>query len=95
MPTRDDVDQLIDNHLNLPFAYPTMHDTLENAAKRALANYFDRHGHNLADAIHSEKSIEVQPSAGLVVQGRIDLVIEQATNIVRLVDFKSTADTDG
>jgi len=26
-----------------------------------------------------------------VVQGRIDLVIEQATNIVRLVDFKSTA----
>ena len=35
-PDRADVDQLIDNHLNLPFAYPTMHDTLENAAKRAL-----------------------------------------------------------
>ena len=74
IPTRDDVDQLIDNHLNLPFAYPTMHDTLENAAKRALANYFDRHGHNLAEAIHSEKSIEFSPRPGLVVQGRIDLV---------------------
>lgn len=91
IPTRDDVDQLIDNHLNLPFAYPTMHDTLENAAKRALANYFDRHSHNLADAIHSEKSIEFSPRQGLVVQGRIDLVIEQASNIVRLVDFKSTS----
>ena len=91
MPTQEDIGALLHNHLNLPFAYPTMHQNLEKAAERALANYFQNHSHNLVDAIHSEKAIEFSPRPGLVVQGRIDLVIEQATNIVRLVDFKSTA----
>ncbi len=67
-----------------------MHVRLEAAARRALERYFERHGRNLEDAIHSEKDIEFSPAIGVIVHGRIDLVTERETNVIRLVDFKST-----
>ncbi len=68
---------LLENHLNLPYAFPDMHERLEAAARRALERYFERHGRNLEDAIHSEKDIEFSPAPGVIVHGRIDLVTER------------------
>ena len=90
IPTKDDVEGLLETHLHLPFAYPSLKETLTEAGRKALERYMTRHGHNLVDAIHSEQAIEFSPSPGLIVHGRIDLLTEKDTNVVRLIDFKST-----
>lgn len=90
VPTAEDIDGLLETHLHLPFAYPTLRETLEHAAHAALGRYLTRHGHNLVNATHSEQAIEFSPSPGLIVHGRIDLITENDTNTVRLIDFKST-----
>nr|AIF20708.1 superfamily I DNA/RNA helicase (uvrD, pcrA) [uncultured marine group II/III euryarchaeote KM3_92_B07] len=90
IPTAETIPYLLERHLHLPFAYPSLKVTLEAAAVNALERYFRKHERNLVEATHSEQSIEFSPMPGLIVHGRIDLVTEKDTGIVRLIDFKSS-----
>ena len=84
-----DLPALLAKHLHLPYAYPTLKQTLADAALRSLERYLEQHGSNLTEATHSEQIVEFSPQDGLLVHGRIDLITQHATGLVRLIDFKS------
>ena len=84
------VEDLLDRHLHLPYAYPDLARQLRIAGRAALLLYFQQHGAELAGTIHSEKQIQVRVGDGVVVDGRIDLITRVETGEVAIVDFKST-----
>lgn len=84
-----DLPALLAKHLHLPYAYPTLKQTLADAALRSLERYLEQHGSNLTEATHSEQIVEFSPQDGLLVHGRIDLITQHTTGLVRLIDFKS------
>ncbi|WP_125775102.1 ATP-dependent helicase [Antribacter gilvus] len=88
--TADDVDQLVSRHLHTPYAYPALREQLQDAAKKSLRRYLDKHGGDLERTIHSEKQIQVHIAPGITVDGRIDLVKRIETDEVSIVDFKSS-----
>lgn len=92
VPSRDEVEELVDRHLHTPYAYPALREQLRGAAQKALRRYFDEHGDDLTRTIHSEKQIEVVVAPGVTVDGRIDLIKRLETDEVSIVDFKSTED---
>jgi len=84
------VEDLLDRHLNLPYAYRELAEQMRISARVALLRYFQQHGAELAGTIHSEKQIQVRVGDGVVVDGRIDLITRLDTGEVSIVDFKST-----
>lgn len=93
VPTKAEIDSLVDRHLHTPYAYPALRDQLRASAVKAIDRYFDRHGDDLTRTIHSEKVIEVEISPGVTVNGRIDLIKSLETGETAIVDFKSTEDS--
>ena len=90
VPTKSEIESLVDRHLHTPYAYPTLREQLRESAIKAIDRYFDRHGDDLTRTIHSEKVIEVEISPGVTVNGRIDLIKSLETGETAIVDFKST-----
>lgn len=86
----DDADELVDRDLRVPFAYPTLRETMRNSAKRTVANYIEARQSEFDKIEFSEKSIEVPLEDGIGVSGRIDLVRRRDTNEIAIVDLKST-----
>jgi DNA helicase-2/ATP-dependent DNA helicase PcrA len=93
IPTKDEIEELVDRHLHTPYAYPGLREQLRSSAIKAIDRYFDRHGGDLTRTIHSEKQIEVEISPGVTVNGRIDLIKSLETGEIAIVDFKSTEDS--
>ena len=92
VPTKAEVEDLVDRHLHTPYAYPALRLQLHAAAVKALKRYFDEHGEDLTRTEHSEKQIEVVVAPGVTVDGRIDLIKRLETDEIAIVDFKSTED---
>ena len=88
--TTADVEDLVDRHLHTPYAYPALRENLVQSARAALERYFDAHGREIPNTIHSEKQIQVHLGEGVVVDGRVDLIRRLDTDEVAVVDFKST-----
>ncbi len=86
----DDAEELIGNHLHVPFAYPALVEQLRAAAIASLRRYLAVHGSTLAQTRHSEQHVEIQVAPGITVNGRIDLIKRLDTDEVAIVDFKST-----
>jgi DNA helicase-2/ATP-dependent DNA helicase PcrA len=93
VPATTEAEALVDRHLHTPYAYPALRDQLRSAAISAIRNYFDDHGDDLTQTLHSEKQIEVVVAPGVTVNGRIDLIKRLETDEVSIVDFKSTEDS--
>ena len=85
-----DVPGLLETHLHLPFAYPTLKEKLHAAAEKALDRYLEENRKVLDKVQHVEQVVEVQVSDNVVVTGRIDLIKKLDTGEVSIVDFKST-----
>jgi DNA helicase II / ATP-dependent DNA helicase PcrA len=92
VPTKREVEDLVDRHLHTPYAYPALREQLHSAAVKALDRYFDEHGDDLTRTEHSEKQIEVVVAPGVTINGRIDLIKRLETDEIAIVDFKSTED---
>jgi DNA helicase II / ATP-dependent DNA helicase PcrA len=86
----EDAEGLVDGHLHVPFAYPTLKTNLREAAIQAVRRYLKDHGPTLAQTLHSEQQVEIQVPAGITVNGRIDLIKRLDTGEVAIVDFKSS-----
>ncbi len=89
IPDVSEVDRLVENHLNLPFANAAVRENLRLAASVALTRYLKEHGKSLDKLEHVEKTIELKLAEGVVVNGRIDLIRRTDTSEVLVVDFKS------
>ncbi|MGE3992656.1 ATP-dependent helicase [Pseudorhodoplanes sp.] len=85
-----DAVELVDRHLRVPFAYPTLRETMRQSAKRTVGNYIDARQAEFDKIEFSEKSIEVGLDDGVTLSGRIDLVRRRDTNEIAIVDLKST-----
>lgn len=85
-----DATDLVERHLHTPFAYPELRRNLERAATEAIERYFQVHGDEIANTVHSEKQIQVHIAPGITVDGRIDLIRKLDTDELAIVDFKST-----
>lgn len=90
IPSLDAVPQLVEDHLNLPYANTMIEENIRKAAERALSNYLSRHSHTLDKLEHVEKNIELKLSDGIIVNGRIDLIRRTDTGEHVIVDFKSS-----
>ena len=86
----DELDELIDRHLNLPFSYPSLRDSLRESGLAALHRYLDANTAVLEQTEFAEQVVEVNLGDGVVVSGRIDLIRRLDTGEVTIVDFKST-----
>ncbi len=89
VPEIDQIGNLVDTHLNLPFANAAVAENLRRAAETALTRYLSEHGRNLSRLEHVEKTVELKLADGIVVNGRIDLIRRTDTNQILVVDFKS------
>ena len=89
IPSLSDVPHLVDAHLHLPFANEEVWDNLKKSAAKALSNYLNTHGPNLANLEHVEKTVDLRVSDGITVAGRIDLIRRMDTGEIVIVDFKS------
>jgi DNA helicase II / ATP-dependent DNA helicase PcrA len=85
-----DAEDLVDKHLNTPFAYPALRADLRRAAIRAVRRYVDDNRARLENTLYSEQQIQVRVAPGITVDGRIDLITRLDTGETSIVDFKST-----
>jgi len=85
-----DAEELVDRHLNTPFAYPTLRADLRRAAIRAVRDYVRHNRTRLENTLYSEQQIQVHVAPGITVDGRIDLITSLDTGETSIVDFKST-----
>lgn len=85
-----EAEDLVDRHLNVPFAYKALHDQLRLAAIRAVRKYIRENGSALQKTLYSEQQIQVHVAPGIMVDGRIDLIKRLDTDETCIVDFKST-----
>jgi DNA helicase-2/ATP-dependent DNA helicase PcrA len=85
-----DAEELVDRHLRVPFAYPTLRETMRDSAKRTVANYIAARQSEFDKIEFTEKSIELGLQDGVSVSGRIDLVRRRDTDEIAIVDLKST-----
>lgn len=82
--------EIVDRHLNVPFARGQLERDLRLAAERAVTKYLEDHSASLANTVHAEKEIRVDEAPGVTVVGRIDLVRRLDSGEIAIVDFKSS-----
>lgn len=85
-----EAEELVDRHLNAPFAYPALRAQLRQAAIKAVTRYIAEHRAELPRTLYSEQQVQVHVAPGITVDGRIDLIKRLDTNETSIVDFKST-----
>lgn len=85
-----EAEELVDRHLNAPFAYPKLREQLRQAAIKAVTRYLDENRARLPQTLYSEQQVQVHVAPGITVDGRIDLIRRLDTNETSIVDFKSS-----
>jgi DNA helicase-2/ATP-dependent DNA helicase PcrA len=85
-----DIEELVDRHLHVPFAYPTLRGQLRQAAVDDIRRYLNRYRDEFHQTIHSELPVQITIVPGVTVDGRIDLIRRLDTGETCIVDFKST-----
>jgi DNA helicase-2/ATP-dependent DNA helicase PcrA len=85
-----EIEDLVDRHLNVPFAYPQLRVQLRKAALSAVRRYLVDNRDQLTNTLYSEQVVQVHVAPGVVVDGRIDLIRRLDTDKTSIVDFKST-----
>lgn len=84
-----DVPELVDRHLQVRYAFPTLEADLRTSAEKAIETYVREHKDELSRLEHAEETVELTLPDGIVVNGRIDLIKRTDTGEVVVVDFKS------
>jgi DNA helicase-2/ATP-dependent DNA helicase PcrA len=85
-----EAEELVDRHLNAPFAYTLLRAQLRQSAIKAVTRYIAEHRAELPRTLYSEQQVQVHVAPGITVDGRIDLIKRLDTNETSIVDFKST-----
>lgn len=88
--TAEDVPNLLDRHLHLPYAWPELKNDMRTQADTVLRKYLAENGSVLDKIEFAEKMIELKLAEGVVVRGRIDLIRRTDTRQVIIIDFKSS-----
>ncbi len=84
-----DVPALLAAHIQTPYAYPSLRETLSRAAERTIGTYVEDNREQFRFIEASEKPIELDVGDGIRVAGRIDLIRRLETGEKVIVDLKS------
>jgi DNA helicase-2/ATP-dependent DNA helicase PcrA len=87
--TAAEVDDLVARHLHVPYAYPSLRETLAASARKVVDHYLTDNAELLRNVEFSEKTISIDLGDGINVSGRIDLVRRLDTDETTIVDLKS------
>jgi len=82
--------ELVDRHLHAPYAYPSLKQNLETAAKKVIEGYIRDNKKEFKNIEFSEKQIHIGLKDGVSLVGRIDLVRRIDTGETTIVDLKSS-----
>lgn len=85
-------EELVQRHLRVPFAYPTLRKIMMSSATGIVREYIKARQSEFNKIEFSEKGIEVSIGDGVSVSGRIDLVRRRDTDEIAIVDLKSNRD---
>ena len=85
-----DLEELLDNHMRIPFARDTAYEDLVRAAGRAIDTYLEQRGEQIPSIEFVEKDVEVHIGPDVTVTGRIDFVRRADSDEVTITDLKST-----
>lgn len=88
--TPAEAEDLVDRHLNLPFANKAAYDQLRPAAIASVTRYLRENTANLHQTTYSEQPVEIHAAPGVTVNGRVDLIKRLDTDETSIIDFKST-----
>jgi DNA helicase-2/ATP-dependent DNA helicase PcrA len=72
--TEADAEELVDRHLNVPFAYPELRNDLRRHGIAAVKRYLLENEQLLGKTEHAEQVVEINLGNGILVNGRIDLI---------------------
>lgn len=89
----EEVPNLIDTHLHIPYASTKLSQDLKKAAEKILRNYLLDNVEEFGQIEFSEQKVEIHLENGVAVNGRIDLVRRLDTNETTIVDLKSSSRT--
>ena len=87
--SEEDVPELVDRHLRIPYAFGKLRNRLEEMAHRDIRNYIRDNSDVFQHVEFSEQDVEIHLDDGVSVRGRIDLVRRTDTNVTTIVDLKS------
>jgi DNA helicase II / ATP-dependent DNA helicase PcrA len=89
IPDAADLAGIVTRHLNVPFAYRELRETLLASGIKAIAKYYEENRPNLDHLQHVEQVVELDLGDGVIVNGRIDLIRNLESGETAIVDFKS------
>lgn len=95
-PTREEISTILEKHINFPYAIPKTKEAMRLRALNILHDYYDQNYNNFEKIEFAEKDIVFDLTEGLIVSGRIDLVIQKddaSNEKIYIVDFKSKLDS--
>lgn len=95
LPSQQDLNQILDHHLHFPYAIDKVKKEMEVKARKAISKYYSDNLKDFDKIEYAEKDIEVNLGNGIIVNGRIDLIIKRdlsGVNNTYIVDFKSEYD---
>lgn len=96
-PCRSELEEILNKHLNLPYAIPKVKETMKQRALKIIDKYYESNHMNFKKIEFVEKDVIFDLKDKIIISGRIDLVIhkDDLNNIkTYIVDFKSKLDSN-
>lgn len=92
---RDDLHELLDKHINYPYALPEIIKEMTNKANKSVEIYYDENVSTFKEIEFAEKEIQLDLGDGIIVNGKMDLIKRKMLDgsiEKTIIDFKSTED---
>ena len=96
VPTKNELDRMLDADFFLPTANKVGHRTMKDAARRLIGNYVENHEPDLHRVWETERPFELHLD-GVKVSGRADVILDKeggAPTGLAIVDYKTSTDSD-
>ncbi len=96
VPSRAELDLMLDRDFFLPTANKPAHRQLKDAARRLITNYVDHHEDDLHRVWETERPFELHLD-GVTISGRADVILDKEDGVptgLAIVDYKTSTDGD-
>ncbi|MBK9402932.1 MAG: PD-(D/E)XK nuclease family protein [Ignavibacteria bacterium] len=92
---RNELNELLEKHINYPYALPEIIKEMTSKAGKSVEIYFDDNEKSFSEIEFAEKEIQLDLDDGIIVNGKMDLIKRKkvdGTIEKTIIDFKSTED---
>lgn len=96
VPTKKEIEAVLDSSFFLPTANKPAHKQLKEAARRLITEYASKHADDLHRVWETERSFELHLD-GVIVSGRADVILDQEggrPTSLAILDYKTSTGTD-